>query len=1083
MPKRLLVLSCLACFALGGGEMRPLSATERLFLPYKTVGEGFSLGKTGWKIFAGEEKKAVSPDFDDSSWRSGSADLPLSSQGFGKRKLHTIRKTFDLPAGMEKEDLLLDLGYISFYDDVYLNGRRVGGYGTYPKGIEGSSWVRRRYLLPAGEKFLKPGRNQLTLFIYPGSSSGMYCGIPALRKTENLYFPGFNLKTPGREALAFNLSDAEHLNNFRPGVPLNLEMNLSCIWGAERPGVLRAEILDDSGKVLQTAETAGTVKAGCKTFFDPLKLTAPEKYGNYRFRMSFAARDGETLWQKECALAVTEPIRFRLPVDASLGNAQQKYNVSAVSAGHFGPRHHKEGKLVYDLSLADTRGGLAFSVRPAPDAPLILMPNVAPSPKNRPSPKAFLTAKGCQYDGFPDAWIFGSVRPSGSGALKSIEAAADWGGIAWNYTFEKGRMKFTLSTVHPAFRVAADAPKLRVFDGADFYGTGLPVRAAGIVEGKPFAGRADGSFPADKLSENWLLVWFSGNKAYGQFDIPWLFVFKHKIKSLAVREALEFDFGSRGAGEVLGMPLFGVTLQRPAVTEKWQKELPEKVLAACRRWRSILAAAPMSPERTFSADFAADRLTIHDAYKHRLLGDDWHTPVRKTAPVYPLLPLILSSGSIRGAVHAEAEDLDYATLHGPLFAVPGDGVTVQFRDLLHFVSEERVVKQAPPTDETKAMISRLNKFTMKFLHGPMKKHPGDWLFWRGKYAPGCAEGRCEISDVIDAWRYTASNITARQKEELRKEIENFFLFEGVLPPEEGKMLLPKLREHPVAATVVAPSGKKLATFHPNEDDFAIDSCCWESLRLYALWDYARSCGGYDFIRRNWDKIGRYCNLIPNSHDWPVGISYDTYSGIRVGNGLQETGIMHAGMAAMARMAHRLKDTELRDRASYYAVMQLCGLLGAMSANAYLRDFRPAVAGNNRDFETQFCEYYRKIHYAEFNENGGLTQYVMLARTNLNSAGSYIMTPLPEVMRPYREIFTKQTDDFFDLKYDHIPFNRSLLPISPKTRQYMVRKYPYSAMELYERRKNLSLNTLERISDICAALDSLGEVRYRKLWTK
>ena len=189
MPKRLLFLSCLACFALGGGETRPLSAAERLFLPYKTVGEGFSLGKTGWKIFAGEEKKAVSPDFDDSSWRSGFADLPLSSQGFGKRKLHTIRKTFDLPAGMENEDLLLDLGYISFYDDVYLNGRRVGGYGTYPRGIEGSSWVRRRYLLPAEEKFLKPGKNQLTLFVYPGSSSGMYCGIPALGKTERATSP------------------------------------------------------------------------------------------------------------------------------------------------------------------------------------------------------------------------------------------------------------------------------------------------------------------------------------------------------------------------------------------------------------------------------------------------------------------------------------------------------------------------------------------------------------------------------------------------------------------------------------------------------------------------------------------------------------------------------------------------------------------------------------------------------------------------------------------------------------------------------------------------------------------------------
>ena len=92
-----------------------------------------------------------------------------------------------------------------------------------------------------------------------------------------------------------------------------------------------------------------------------------------------------------------------------------------------------------------------------------------------------------------------------------------------------------------------------------------------------------------------------------------------------------------------------------------------------------------------------------------------------------------------------------------------------------------------------------------------------------------------------------------------------------------------------------------------------------------------------------------------------------------------------------------------------------------------------------------------------------------------------MTPLPEVMRPYREIFSRQTDDFFDPKYDNIPFNRALIPISPKMRQYMVRKYPLSAVELYQRRKKFAFDPVQHISDICAALDSLGEVGYRKLW--
>ena len=1083
MLKYLFPAFLLVFLTLNSAEILPLTEAEKQFLPFRGA-EVYSLGKTGWKIFPGENKEAVYPDFDDGKWFSGSADCALSTQGFKRRTMHTIRKVFDLPAGLEKQDLVLDLGFISFYDEVYLNGKYLGRFGTYPQGLLGSSWVRRKYFIPAEEKRLKPGRNTLTLFIYPGSSSGMYSGIPALKKADDLIFPQFKLKTRGSESLAVNLSDAEHLNNFRPDVPLNLEMSLSSLYGKKVEGKLRAEILTGDDKVLQKAETPGIIAFSHKTVFSPLKFAAPSVPGNYRFRMSFIS-GGKTVWSKTCALKVSHPVKFTLPVDRTLKNVPQQYNVSKDSTGHFGPRHHKEGKLVYDLTQADTRGTLAFSIRPLPDAPLILMPNVCASPKNQPAPKEFLTAKGYQYDGFPDAWILGSVRPGNSGKLKdAIVKSADWGEITWRYTFENGEMDLTACTVHPAVRIAGSFPVLRLFDGADFYGTNLPTWTAAMIDGKLFTGRTDAAVPVSGLSENWMLFWFSGNPAYSQFDIPWLVVFKHKIKSLNTKSgALEFDFGKRGAGEVLAMPLFGVTLQRPAVTAKWNGQLPDSIVEKCRLWSRILAAAPRSPVRTFKVDFARDKTFINDQFTHRLLNDDWKTPIKKTAPVYPILPLVLSTGAIEGAVHTQALDLEYATYHGPLFAVPGNGVTIALHNLLHYVSEIRVVKQAPRDTLPPEMLTRLNNLMMRFLNGPLKRHPGKWLFWRGKYVPGNSEGegRQGFSDVLDAFRYCASNISARQKIEFQDEVENYFLFEGVLPETGQKLLLPKLRKHNVSATVLSPTGKKITTFHPNEDDFGIDSCCWEALRIYAIWDYARLCNRYSFAKENWEKIKLCYNIIPNSHDWPLGISFDTFSGIRVGNGLQETGIMHAGTAAMARLAHSLGDRELRDRASYYSVMQLCGLLGAMSANGYLRDHRPTVAGNNSESNTTFAEYYRKIHYSEFNENGGFTQHVMLAKSSLNSPGSYVMTPLPEVMRPYREIFSRQTDDFFDPKYDNIPFNRALIPISPKMRQYMVRKYPLSAVELYQRRKKFAFDPVQHISDICAALDSLGEVGYRKLW--
>ena len=1078
----ILLLFCAVCAH--GIEIVKLSETEKQFLPLRGK-EVFSLGRTRWKIFEGENKAAVTPDFDDSQWYSGLADCALSVQGFKKVKLHTIRKTFDLPAGLEKENLFIDLGFISFYDKVYLNGRYLGSFGTYPKAVVGSSWVRRKYLIPAREKLLKAGKNTLTLFVYPGSGSGMYCGVPALKKADSLIFPGFKLKTAGREALAFNLSDAEHLNNFRRGVPLNLEMTLSSFYNRKITGKLCAEILTEDKKLLQKSETSGTLFFNSKTAFPALKLTAPASYGTYRLRMSFR-EENKILWEKTCAFNVKKRVKFTLPVDRSLKNAPLQYNVSKDSTGHFGPRHHKNGKLVYDLTQADTRGTLAFSINPKASAPQILMPNVMPSPKNQPRPRDFLVAKGYTHDGFPDAWILGNIRPGSGGKAKHFAVeSANWGEIKWRYTFEKAEMSVTASTIHPALRMESASPKLRIFDRANFFGTGLPTRAAAVVNGKIFTGKANGSFPVSKLSENWLLVWFSGNSAYSQFDIPWLLVFKHRIKSLKTPGALEFDFGSRGAGEVLLMPLYGVTLQRPAETEKWNKKLPDSVVEKCRLWSRILAAAPRAPQRTFKADFAKDQLVINDYYTHRLLNDDWKTPVEKVAPVYPILPLILSGGAIKGAIHASALDLDYATLHGPLFAVPGNGVTISFWNLLRYVSEVRVVQKPQPTVQTKEMIARLDKYMLEFLQGPLKDHPGYWLFSGKKFLPGHSEslGNFGLSDVLDAFRYCSPDIRKKQQEEFRKEMEEYFLNEGLPAPGALKKIQPKLRKKTVVVTLLSPTGKKLSTYRPNEDDFGIDSCCWESLKLYAVWNYARTCQRFAFVRKNWDHLKRSYNMIPNSHDWAVGISYDAFSGIRVGNGLQETGIMHAGMAAMARMAHALKDTELRDRASYYSVMQLCGLLGAMSANTYLRDHRPTVAGNRREKETVFSEYYRKMHYVEFNENGGFTQYVMSAATNLNSQHSYIMTPLPEVMRPYKEIFSKQTDDFYAAEYDNIPFNRSQIPFAPKVRLYMVNNYPLSVMDLYQRRKDFSKSLIANISDICAALDSLGKVSYKKLWNK
>ena len=53
--------------------------------------------------------------------------------------------------------------------------------------------------------------------------------------------------------------------------------------------------------------------------------------------------------------------------------------------------------------------------------------------------------------------------------------------------------------------------KTALFDRAGYYGTGVPTLAAGMVDGRIAVAPASEAFPAAKLSENWLLGWFSGS--------------------------------------------------------------------------------------------------------------------------------------------------------------------------------------------------------------------------------------------------------------------------------------------------------------------------------------------------------------------------------------------------------------------------------------------------------------------------------------------------------------------------------------------------------------------------------------------
>ena len=120
-----------------------------------------------------------------------------------------------------------------------------------------------------------------------------------------------------------------------------------------------------------------------------------------------------------------------------------------------------------------------------------------------------------------------------------------------------------------------------------------------------------------------------------------------------------------------------------------------------------------------------------------------------------------------------------------------------------------------------------------------------------------------------------------------------------------------------------------------------------------------------------------------------------------------------------------------------------------------------------------------------NENGGFTQFVMLPERELNAVSSYVMTPLPEVMRPYRELFARQTRDFFHPDTDRVRNPGGLAAsLTPKLQQYMLGGPGDAVRGICRRREHLQLSPWKALGDdVLPALDSCGRIGYRKLWEK
>lgn len=104
-----------------------------------------------WLFQKGDDSAWSERGFNDSDWQK--VTLPAAweehSDYTDENVYGWFRRKVDIPADLKGREFILLMGYIDDVDEVFLNGERIGGSGSFPPGYQTAYNVDRRYRVPA----------------------------------------------------------------------------------------------------------------------------------------------------------------------------------------------------------------------------------------------------------------------------------------------------------------------------------------------------------------------------------------------------------------------------------------------------------------------------------------------------------------------------------------------------------------------------------------------------------------------------------------------------------------------------------------------------------------------------------------------------------------------------------------------------------------------------------------------------------------------------------------------------------------------------------------------------------------------
>ncbi len=144
-----------------------------------------------WLFQRGDDPSWKTRESDDSAWQT--VALPgtwETHSGYTANNVYGwFRRRVDIPAECRGKDFDLLMGRIDDVDEVFFNGRRVGGTGSFPPDYKWADTVDRRYRVPAS-LVRGDGTDLIAVRVFDGNNNGGIYAAGKVAKRIGPFAPG-----------------------------------------------------------------------------------------------------------------------------------------------------------------------------------------------------------------------------------------------------------------------------------------------------------------------------------------------------------------------------------------------------------------------------------------------------------------------------------------------------------------------------------------------------------------------------------------------------------------------------------------------------------------------------------------------------------------------------------------------------------------------------------------------------------------------------------------------------------------------------------------------------------------------------